>query len=349
MPSMYDYICHDMETLKEDSDWHHEESVAVHTKMVMDQFISSNIDMSVIERVNGLLAAKFHDTGKVLACKYKIGKNGLRKVFYGHEIMSSHIFIDYAMQGSKLDFIDVYSIAYMIQNHSCLWANNTAGLQDIKQTLADFGMYNAFKCLLMSDARGRLVDDLQEKISMTEDGLNALDGLKVTDFPVLTDKKCYMMIGCSGSGKTTFCKNLKENGLEAEVFSYDSLRHEFYNTGDYSKAFAKSCEDKVFYGKCMNIFSKLCKTGRNILVDNTNQTPKSRQIIIQVARYNGYSIVAVPFFNSIDTVLKNQENRVDKKVGTDVMFRQYMDVVLPSYGEVDMIMEPCIDTIMRNK
>jgi len=100
------------------------------------------------------------------------------------------------------------------------------------------------------------------------------------------DKKCIIMVGNIGSGKSTYVKDLHG---EYAVVSRDKLRYMFGN-GNY--IFDTKLEPTVsaatFY-----IVDNLMETGVNIIVDETNVNIKMRKMYIGYAKMYGYEISAI--------------------------------------------------------
>jgi predicted kinase len=152
----------------------------------------------------------------------------------------------------------------------------------------------------------------------------------------MNDKTVYVLIGCSGSGKSTFVKNNNVNN--GVVYSWDDLRHRWYDRTNYANAYKMSTEDKDFVGKAQREYVQLLKTGINtIYVDNTNLTKKRRRFFIDEGRRHGYYVVAVLFITDRQTVINRQKTRGDKCVPEDAVIRQYNSLQLPSFGEFDDI------------
>jgi predicted kinase len=118
-------------------------------------------------------------------------------------------------------------------------------------------------------------------------------------------------------------------------YSWDDLRHRWYDPVDYSNAFKLSTEDPEFNSKAQREFVNLIKSRKSVVVDNTNLSAKRRRFFVSTARQAGYRVVGVVFPVSLETVLNRQETRPDKSVPEEAVRRQYMSVSLPSYGEVD--------------
>lgn len=107
----------------------------------------------------------------------------------------------------------------------------------------------------------------------------------------MTHKKvAYIMIGASGSGKSTVKQKLIEHlesvGVSVSVFSLDDCRLSFLSTSDqqipdtdidaYRKAFEYANDNKKEFDTHVNSAWAKALTQEAVIVDNTNLTRKSR-------------------------------------------------------------------------
>jgi len=146
----------------------------------------------------------------------------------------------------------------------------------------------------------------------------------------------WILIGPSGSGKSTIANKIQKSNPTVEIYSYDVLRLQYYG-GTYSEAWQASLDDKEFGSRSMFDFMDLLLHEKDIVVDNTNLTPKSRRPFIVNAQHNGYEIRAIIFDNPLDVLLDRQLTRTDKCVPENAVRRQYSSLVLPTLSEVDVI------------
>lgn len=147
----------------------------------------------------------------------------------------------------------------------------------------------------------------------------------------------YFPIGVSGAGKSTYLKKLQTKIPDLQVFSLDTLRHEFYDPVDYAKAFSASTKDKEFSSRANQRFIDMIATGKSIYIDNTNLTAKRRRFYLDVARKNGYKTHAILMPVDIETLVKRQLTRGDKNVPEDAVRRQFASLQSPQEGEFDSV------------
>src|SRR5271157_3546387 len=88
-----------MEETVEGSSWHRERNVAIHTDMVVSEYISWAEKNWTTETLIGAVACAFHDTGKPSARVERFKpERGIYNSFGGHEIISARIWEDFAIR-----------------------------------------------------------------------------------------------------------------------------------------------------------------------------------------------------------------------------------------------------------
>ncbi len=353
--SWYDNFKHtdlflSMEAISENSPWHREATVGIHTEMVVSEYINAaDLYHSDECRVDpiwdretylGAVACAFHDVGKPGARTAKFSEaRGNYFSYPGHELMSARLFEDYAAQHSH-DFgpDEIYMICWMLEHHMPWEVKDKTKRENMARTVRELGFVDVFTRVLFADQYGRISDDAETKHASVREWVaefaNLVYSVDVSkdvdaDAPVL-----YMPIAASGSGKSTFRASLGD----VNTFSLDDLRHEFYDATDYAKAFQRSVEDKSFDSRANARFHAVVKQKKDLYVDNTNCSAKRRRWYLDIARKHGYTLVAVLFPISIDEVVRRQTTRTDKTVPAHAVQRQYMSLQLPCYGEFDRVL-----------
>lgn len=355
-----------MSKFSEDSPWHRERTIAVHTNMVVGEYLSrvrakfgenewSDADLY------GAFACAFHDVGKPAARTeaYK-PERGTYYRYGGHELISARLWEDWAVRNWKfleeefgLTSHGIYATGWLIENH-LPW---DVKKPEKRRQLA-LGVKHAvrdperFINVVQADTWGRISDDATEKRQKTEDWCNGFRHLFKEvkeeyktryvnpDAPIM-----YMPIAASGSGKSTLLNSesmdcvLDCDNVEGELlhFSLDKLRHDWYDADDYRNAFALACDDSDFKNKANKVFADMVKTGNSIYLDNINISKKRRANYIRQAHKYGYMVYAILLPVELQTVLDRQDTRGDKMVPLDVVKNHYMGLSLPSLGEVDRI------------
>lgn len=131
--------------------------------------------------------------------------------------------------------------------------------------------------------------------------------------------KLILMIGISGSGKSTEAEKLKYH-YNAIVLSADSIRKELYGDeniqGDGKEVFSLLNERIEIY------ISK----GVNVIVDNTNTTTFARQSLINIGRKHDVQCIAHITLCDVETAMYHQRFR-DRKVPYNIVKRQYKQLI----------------------
>jgi hypothetical protein len=287
----------------ENSPWHRERNIGVHTDMVVTQYISRMPGTWSNIQVRGAFAAVFHDVGKPVAIVNNGPKwredRGHYKSSVGHELISARMWEDWAMTNfsflrDEFDFSvrDITATEWMIEHH-LPWdikkADKRRMLIESVKRFTD-GNPRVFTEFLLSDTYGRISDDANEKRAKSNEWVGmflyslgytevfADDNTLPTDTPVL-----FMPIAPSGSGKTTMFESGELTRINTNdtliIHSMDKIRTELYD-GTYEEAFLASTEDKEFSQKVRDDFIAAVKTGNNVFVDNTNLSKKRRRFYL---------------------------------------------------------------------
>lgn len=348
----------------EGSPWHRERNVAVHTDMVVTEFVGEMCSIWSVQDVLGALVCAFHDVGKPDAMKVKHSEaRGEYRSFGGHEIISARLWEDWAARnferlvtlfGNNTFYAtDIYDVAWMIEHHLPFELRQPAKLDALARTAKiRLDSPSVFSDVLRSDAYGRISDDRADKLARVEDWCRRCDE-RIADAPSIIQKRekgqphLVLPIAPSGAGKSTlFTNNLNliTGGENFTHYSWDEIRMRLYLSETerqivaphlYALAYQRSVEDKQFGNKCSKEFAQLTKAKKNIFVDNTNLSRKRRRPFIREARRHGYYVTAVLLPCSLDTVLERQNARLDKNVPEHAVRHHYMSLQVPLIGEVD--------------
>lgn len=96
-------------------------------------------------------------------------------------------------------------------------------------------------------------------------------------------KSVYILVGSSGSGKSTYCRNNNLNVVSADNY--------FYKTGEYK--FDRSMLSEA-HAECLRTFISKCQVSElDIAVDNTNTSLAEVTPYYSIARAYGYEVTFV--------------------------------------------------------
>lgn len=336
----------------ENSPWHRESSVGIHTNMVVTEYLTQCDDDFDAFQLFGAFAAAFHDVGKPAACVFKHSEErGNYKAFHGHEGISARLWEDWAVRNwhilkDQFNFNakDIYSVGWLIEHHLPWGIKKPRKVDYLVQTACAVVTAKTFTRLLRADTWGRLADDASKKRQESEEWIvdfeqkceEESNTFRLRSSSDSDDKPVLVVpIAASGSGKSTHYNDLPTKNYIAH-YSWDDFRLQWYSS-DYAEAFRLSCEDKEFKNKVNKEFSQLLKTGTDIYFDNINVSSKRRFSFIDQARKKGYYIIAQLLPVSLEQVLYRQHTRLDKTVPDEAVERQYMNLQLPQLGEFDEI------------
>lgn len=346
-------IWKEMEQTVEDSPWHREANVAVHTNMVVGEYLTRAGDEWGPQEVVGALACAFHDFGKPDAEETVFSEaRGEYRRYHGHEKTSARIFEDWAAQNiDKLNYLGlnedhIFAISWLCEHHLPWAIKKTAKREALAYTVKEVIGLQTFVNALLSDTFGRISDDEEEKrfkaLQWVGEFKAYVRSLPPRQIPDVDAPTLYVSIGSPGCGKSTFRKTLPRDVL---IHNMDEMRVRWYigkeadeaTDAEYDQAYKASTEDKQFASKVHQEFVQMIKTGQDVYCDNTNGSTKRRTFYVTEARKKGYKIVAVLFPISLQECIDRQATRPDKSVPEHAVKRIYMGQQLPQLGEFDEI------------
>lgn len=140
-----------------------------------------------------------------------------------------------------------------------------------------------------------------------------------------------VMVGISGSGKSTFSDGLKtslklENGMETELVETDDIREKL--TGDSSDQTQNS---KVFQIARFKVSGYLSQK-KNVIIDATSLTVRDRKDWINIGKENNAEIRAYFVDTPVDVAKQRNASR-KRKVPDEVIDRQASKLYPPVKGE----------------
>lgn len=341
---------HSMVQTVEASPWHREANVAVHTEMVIEQYLTHFAPhRSDDQNKIALLALLFHDTGKPVAEEVleKKDGSGTYRRYAGHEQDSAISFTECWLSDPVLrSFVtldEARKIRWIIEHHLPYGYKDGKKRSDLRTAIEHVlreDVETFYDCL-RSDCWGRISDDHDVKKQNVEDWIR-----EFRTVPLTISKRdsrmgtCYVLIGPSGSGKSTWVKAHKRTC--DYVFSRD--QHYLYFWRDhngpsgkpftdakteYADAWKFCCIDnekefeRYLAEKMAWTFQSAKISHGSVFIDNTNGSKKARARYIQAARNIGMKVVAVEFWNTFDTLVERQRTRPEKHVPESSVRQQY--------------------------
>lgn len=343
-----------MEHTVEDSPWHREKNVLVHTDMVVEKYVEYADDYDAMSRlINtwnrddylGAISCAFHDTGKPDAEIEKFSEaRGKYRAYHGHELLSAHKWQDYAAQRSTMFNADeIFRIMWMIEYHMPWSTEDKTKREQMAKMAKHFGA-EVYINALMADQFGRISDDAEAKELRVRNWVREfMELVNQVQLPQVdaTHPFAILPIAPSGAGKSTYLKKIRDEGRHVDVFSLDLLRHEFYDADDYARAYQFSIQDKSFEARANARFHQMVKeaseNGHDLYIDNTNLSAKRRKWYLDIVRKHGFQTRAVLMPAPLNTLLERQKTRGDKTVPDNAVRQQYKSLQTPMLGEFDEI------------
>jgi predicted kinase len=347
----------------ENSPWHREANVAVHTEMVMQEYLDKFYkSSSEAENVVSLLALLMHDIGKPRAeevLEKKDNPGEFYRRYANHEQDSAALFMELYVTSSVIQEIisplEARAVRWIIEHHL------PYGLKDKKKrqslaisthcTLAEAGLsYNVFFSCLRSDAAGRISDDHQKKLADVESWINEFSLVSTEHHTVKSARTLYMLIGPPGSGKSTYVR--EHAGPGDQLFSLDECRINFFvksavldcqpksDKDQYRQAWAYAEENSEEFTKYIQSVLKAVFANKqgNIFIDNTNLSKKRRTQYVDLARRNMMAVHGVEFWNPLAVLIARQSTRPDNCVPADAVTTQFYSASSAWVGaEVDTV------------
>lgn len=170
----------DMVNTREDSPWHREANVSVHTEMLIDWYKNNLMSSrNETQQMLSLVACLFHDVGKPAAQVVKENaERGVYRSYGGHELISARLWVDYAMTHEsvvrndlRLKLLDVSNVALMLEHHVPFGMKDKTKRKNLKNTFMnrmDSSGHQAWLDFMMCDQHGRISDGQAEKLAAVD-------------------------------------------------------------------------------------------------------------------------------------------------------------------------------------
>ena len=169
-----------MVNTRENSPWHREANVSVHTQMLLDWYRENLFaNRSETQRMLTMVGCLFHDTGKPMAQVVKHSpERGEYRAYHGHEQFSARLWVDFAMQNRamvegtlKFQINDIANVAMMLEHHVPFSMKDKMKRKALKESfmwrMGEAG-HRAWLDMLLSDQHGRISDGQAEKLATVD-------------------------------------------------------------------------------------------------------------------------------------------------------------------------------------
>jgi predicted kinase len=154
----------------------------------------------------------------------------------------------------------------------------------------------------------------------------------------------FVMIGISGSGKSTIAQKLLQSLISNDngtvLISSDNIREEL--CGDASD---QSKNSQVFELAHKRIEESLSRN-INVIWDATNLAPEDRKEVIRIGRNHNAQLVAIQVVTPISIAIDRNNNR-DRRVPVRVIWKQQGRYYAATKQEFDRIITVDVDGIRK--
>lgn len=167
----------------------------------------------------------------------------------------------------------------------------------------------------------------------------------------MTEKIGYILVGISGSGKSTKVAELQRvhGDRRVGVLSMDQIRLDLF--GEYAQkkgipvtydAAWKWCvENDTSFKYRMNAeWKSVLEKNDVVIVDNMNHVRKARTRWVQDLRSKGFSVNAIQFMVPLDVLIARQMTRGDKYLPPDLvrqLFMQFQELQVDEYDTLSFV------------
>jgi len=342
------------------NNWHNEENVWIHTQMVITEYDS------IADNIVGYLACLVHDFGKPETHCERHDKK--RVVYYNHATHNDLEAYNVLKQWQnnfkntelKITDLDINNIMIMKRWHLNIWNVNDNNKKKIFESFSNGIYLSIFLNVCLADSLGRISEKGMEMQQTNLIGnVNMLDVDKyycMKDYTEILKKNIIMLIGCSGSGKTTFYNTYKKPttayiSLDKErLYCYKKNNIVYTSIDTFKYVYINKMTDNEIYNnaweycnKNKNVLSKRMQSIYNknydeVVIDNTNLTTKSRRLTLRSLKNSiDYRMIANVWLPNKELLKARNKNRTDKSISEDVWTRQYNMFQFPDYYMFDII------------
>jgi predicted kinase len=319
--------------------YHLEGDIWTHTCMVVN--VANLMKYPDVVVASSLL----HDLGKPYV--REINHDTERVYFKNHEGVSFWKSIGVVKQLTD-DAKKRETILKLVALHSVIFDNHRDGKFSkdfFKKFRGDEEFLELVKMQVISDSMGRFcydLEDVREKFDRIFNDDFYTELVETFNTPVVKkhDNTLTILIGLPRSGKSTWItKNVTDEVVISRDDALVKYAKELYNVKTYSEAF-KALNDndqKAVDAIIGTVFQKAVKEGKDIVIDMTNMSKKSRRKWL--AQYGGNK-KAIIFATDMDEIARRNEHdrkTIGKYIPPFVIDNMAKNFVYPQYDEFDTI------------
>ncbi len=175
-----------------------------------------------------------------------------------------------------------------------------------------------------------ILELVQDQFGLDDENKKKLDAMMSSVNPQI-----IVLIGLPGSGKSTFINNYRLNRHGIIASTDNIIEEKAKEMGlSYSEAFNK-IDFSLIEKQMRDQIIKAGKLRKNIIIDQTNMSNKSRQSKMNLVPsiYDRYAIVFSPDLNTLNKRLEKREKETGKKIPQNVIDSMRSNYVPPSEVE----------------
>lgn len=315
----------------EPNPYHLENEIWKHTEMVLDQAMKFN-------SLEILISALLHDIGKVKV--YEDNHEKHRRSFINHEAMSVFMAEPILNELQKTYKFNKELVLKTIAFHGSLYNYFKDGRINPKYFLKISKMFKIqelemLRDFYVCDHEGRIQEVQKGDINdVIKDFNTIIKMIPSSTTNTVTDKFLVVLVGPPRVGKSYFTNTLKNDSV---IISRDNLVEKYGTGNSYSEKWRSLTQEdqKNIDKELMRNFHNATKAQKNVIIDMTNMSGKSRKKWISDPKVKNYFKIAEVFIKPKEVLMSRMtpEKNIPEKV-IDSMMRSF---VFPNYSDFNKI------------